>query len=149
MGLGCNRKKSFGRPVHDDHSQVGHHVAMMASALQAQSTRRGRVARVADESGAAASKPPPECSWPPPSPAKFRERRASRDGAATFDSAAMRRDMTMTFAGPNFNGCHDKYRYAVQTPPWAVCAVCKTDIRCAVFELICCAHCLSQASARA
>ena len=38
----------------------------------AHSIWRGRVARVADESGAAASKPPPECSWPPPSPAKFR-----------------------------------------------------------------------------
>ena len=48
----------------------------------------------------------------------------------------MRREMTMTFAGPNFNGCHDKYRYAVQTPPWAVCAVCKTDVRCVCVQCL-------------
>ena len=48
----------------------------------------------------------------------------------------MRRDMTMTFAGPNFNGCHDKYRYAVQTPPWTVCAVCKTDVRCVCVQCL-------------
>ena len=44
--------------------------------------------------------------------------------------------MTMTFAGPNFNGCHDKYRYAVQTPPWTVCAVCKTDVRCVCVQCL-------------
>ena len=42
----------------------------------------------------------------------------------------------MTFAGPNFNGCHDKYRYAVQTPLWAVCAVCKTDVRCVCVQCL-------------
>ena len=42
----------------------------------------------------------------------------------------------MTFAGPNFNGCHDKYRYAVQTPPWTVCAVCKTDVRCVCVQCL-------------
>ena len=44
--------------------------------------------------------------------------------------------MTMTFTRPNFNGCHDKYRYAVQTPPWTVCAVCKTDVRCVCVQCL-------------
>ena len=42
-GLGMQSEKKFGRPVHDDHSQVGHYVAVMASASQAHSIRRGRV----------------------------------------------------------------------------------------------------------
>jgi hypothetical protein len=85
-------------PFNHSCHQVLHETNFWATRNPAHSIWRGRVARVADESGAAASKPPPECSWPPPSPAKFRERRASRDGAATFDSAAMRGEVTMTFA---------------------------------------------------
>ena len=51
-------------------TQVLHETNFWATRNPAHSIWRGRVARVADESGAAASKSPPECSWPPPSPAK-------------------------------------------------------------------------------
>ena len=46
----------------------------------------------------------------------------------------------MTFAEPIFNGCHDKFRYAVQTPLWSVSwsiyAVCKTDVRCVCVQCL-------------
>ena len=56
-------------------------------------------------------------------------RRCSYSCAATFDSAAMRGEV-LTFAGPNVN------RYAVQTPLWAVCAGCKTDVRCVCVQCL-------------